>query len=389
MTTLAPSPTASAPTASARTAGAGSGPRRVLSGIKPTGDPTLGNYLGALRQFVTLQDEIGADPLYDPDDPSASRALFFVADLHALTVTHDPAAVRRRSLELARIYLALGLDRSVVFLQSSVSAHAELSYLLECVARTGELSRMIQFKEKGRDEPTTRASLFTYPALMAADILLYDTTEVPVGEDQRQHVELTRDLAERVNREYGAAARRELAAGGAARGEAGDDTLGAAHDAIFVVPRAVQPPVAARVMDLLDPAAKMGKTAASAGGTILLTDPPEVVRRKLSRAVTDSEGEVRYDPEAKPGVSNLLTILAACRDLPDASAAADGITSYAQLKSEVADAVVGTLQPLQQRLAAIDDDAVRTSLRSGQQSADALAAPVLRRAQRALGLLSL
>ncbi|MGN6600013.1 MAG: tryptophan--tRNA ligase [Actinomycetes bacterium] len=340
-------------------------PRRVLSGIKPTGEPTLGNYLGALRQFVALQDDITADPLYDPADPEASRAVYFVADLHALTVTHDPQAVRRRSLELARLYLALGLDASVVFLQSSVPAHSELSYLLECVARTGELSRMIQYKEKGRGEATTRASLFTYPALMAADILLYGTTEVPVGDDQRQHVELTRDLAERVNREYG-----------------GDVP-------VFVVPRAVQPPVAARVMDLLDPTAKMGKTAGASGGVILLTDPPEVIRRKVARAVTDSDGDVRYDPAAKPGVSNLLTILAACRDLPDPAAAADGIDGYAALKREVADAVIDTLAPLQQRLAATDDDSVLAALRRGRESAHQLAVPVLARAQQALGLLSL
>lgn len=240
---------------------------RIFSGVKPTGHLTLGNYLGAVRRWAEV-DQYRAD------------ALFSIVDLHALTVEHDPARVRRLSRQAATLLLAAGLDpaRCTVFVQSHVDAHTRLSYLLECTATDGELRRMIQYKEKSvrakAAGQSVRASLLTYPALMAADILAYRTDEVPVGDDQTQHVELTRDLAERFNLRYGPT---------------------------FTVPRAVNPPVAARVMDLQDPGSKMGKSHESGAGIIYLLDEADVVRKKVMRAVTDSGREVEYDPVEKPG----------------------------------------------------------------------------------------
>lgn len=243
----------------------------TLSLLTPSGRLTLGNLLGALRPMAERQE----------------HAFYGLSDLHAMTTPHDPALLRERTTEMARLLLAVGLDRSTLFRQSRVPTHTELAYLLECTAHTGELSRMIQFKTKGRGG-SSRVSLFTYPILMAADILLYRPTEVPVGDDQRQHVELTRDLAVRFNREYGE---------------------------VFTVPRLVLPTAGARVRSLTDPTRKMSKSDADVQGTIYLLDPPDVVRRKVGRAVTDSDtgpDAVRVDAERKPGVTNLLEILAAC-----------------------------------------------------------------------------
>lgn len=252
---------------------------RIFSGVKPTGHLTLGNYLGAVRQWVAADQE--------PDE-----ALFCVVDLHALTVEHEPARVRRLSRQAATLLLAAGLDpqRCTLFVQSHVDEHTRLAYLLECTATDGELRRMIQYKEKAAKAQASgdgvRLSLLTYPVLMAADILAYGTQEVPVGEDQRQHVELTRDLAVRFNQRYG-------------------------HT--FTVPKATHPAVAARVMDLQEPTSKMGKSHENGAGIVYLLDEPGVVRRKVMRAVTDSgDGAVVYDREARPGVANLLDILAAC-----------------------------------------------------------------------------
>src|SRR3954463_14356038 len=248
--------------------------RRQLSLLTPSGHLTLGNLLGALRPMAAGQHE--ADCFYG------------IADLHALTTPHDPAQLREVVRETATLLLAAGLDGATLFVQSHVPAHAQLAYLLECVATTGELNRMIQFKEKGRGVDSTRVSLFTYPALMAADILLYRPQQVPVGADQRQHVELTRDLAMRFNRRYGP---------------------------VFTVPEVVTATDGtARVMDLLHPERKMSKSADTAGSVYLL-DPPDVVRKKVARAVTDSDtgpDAVRAERETKPGVTNLLDILAAC-----------------------------------------------------------------------------
>ncbi len=245
---------------------------RVLSGVQPSGDLHLGNYLGAFRNWVADQHD------YD--------AFFCVVDLHALTPTTTPPCWRQRTLETAHSLLAVGLDPAVctLFVQSHVPEHPRLTWLLECTATFGELRRMTQFKDKGREQESVRAGLFTYPVLMAADILLYDADRVPVGDDQRQHLELTRDLAIRFNHRYGPT---------------------------FVVPEAAVPKVAARVMDLQEPTRKMSKSVSSPLGTVLVLDSPEEIDRKVRKAVTDTETEVRYDPVSKPGVSNLLELLAA------------------------------------------------------------------------------
>jgi tryptophanyl-tRNA synthetase len=316
---------------------------RKLSLLTPSGHLTLGNLLGALRPMAAGQ--------------GAADCFYGIADLHALTTPHDPARLRSLVRETAALLLAVGLDESTLFVQSRVPAHAQLAYLLECVASTGELNRMIQFKEKGRGVDSTRVSLFTYPALMAADILLYRTEQVPVGADQRQHVELTRDLAIRFNRVYGP---------------------------VFTIPEITVPPVGARVMRLDDPARKMGKSDADAAGVVLLLDPPDVVRRKVARAVTDSDtgpDAVRADP-AKPGVSNLLDILAAC------GGSAERITTYGALKQAVTDAVVAELEPVQKRYAelAADPAYVTGVYDAGAARCREVTAPVLAAAEAAIGL---
>ncbi|MGH3646645.1 MAG: tryptophan--tRNA ligase [Micromonosporaceae bacterium] len=313
-----------------------------LTGFQPTGSLHLGNYLGAIAPLVRRQRD--------------ADTVTMIVDLHALTVEHDPAALRRRTTEVATLLLAAGATNLV--LQSQVPEHTGLHYLLEATASYGEAHRMIQFKQKAG--ASARLALLTYPVLMAADILLYDTEEVPVGEDQRQHVELTRDLALRFNRRYGET---------------------------FTVPRAVNPPVAARLMDLADPARKMEKTNPSPAGVLYLLDPPEAVRRKLTRAVTDTGAEVAYHPERKPGVSNLLELLGACRGA-DPRSLASQFTSYRQLKEAAADAVVEVLRPLQQRYAelAAHPDHVASELRAGAKRAREHAAQTLERATRAIGL---
>jgi tryptophanyl-tRNA synthetase len=321
---------------------------RVFSGIKPTGPVQLGNLLGALRSWV--RDQHRAD------------ALFCVVDLHALTVPQDPATLRNTTTELAQLLLAVGIDPAVstLFVQSDVREHTELSWILECTAAFGELRRMTQFKDKSEDAEFVSAGLFTYPALMAADILLYDTDEVPVGEDQRQHLELARDLAIRFNGRYG-------------------DT--------FVVPRATVPDVAARVMDLQEPTRKMSKSDDSPQGTILVLEDLDSVARKVKRAVTDTDNEVRFDPAAKPGVSNLLAILSACTgETPDALA--DRYTQYGPLKTDTADAVVELLRPIQDRYAeyAADPAGTRAILTAGADKARARATDKMTLVRRNLGL---
>ena len=245
---------------------------RVFSGIQPTGELHLGNYLGAVRRWV--------------EDQHAHDALYCVVDLHALTLPQDPQELRDKTREIVTLLLAAGLDPEVctLFVQSHVPEHAELAGSWSARRPTASCSRMTQFKEKGDRADFTSAGLLTYPALQAADILLYDTDQVPVGDDQRQHLELARDVAERFNSRYGQT---------------------------FVVPAHAIPPVGARVMDLQEPTRKMSKSVDSPQGTVLVLDPPEVITKKVKRAVTDTDGEVRYDPAAKPGVANLLSILAA------------------------------------------------------------------------------
>ncbi|MET9144228.1 tryptophan--tRNA ligase [Streptomyces sp. NPDC004042] len=327
---------------------------RVFSGVKPTGHLTLGNYLGALRQWAET-------------DQHRADSLFCVVDLHALTVDHDPARVRRLSRQAATLLLAAGLDpeRCTVFVQSHVDEHARLSYLLECVATDGEMRRMIQYKEKSAREQvrggSVRLSLLTYPALMAADILAYDTDEVPVGEDQTQHVELARDLAVRFNHRYGQT---------------------------FTVPKATPPKVAARVMNLQDPTSKMGKSDDTGPGIVYLLDEPEVVRKKVMRAVTDSGQDVVHDRAARPGVTNLLEILAACAG-GDPEALAAAYSSYGALKKDTAEAVVEVLRPVQERHRELcaDPGYLEQVLRAGAEKARTMARPTVDAAYRAIGLL--
>ena len=322
---------------------------RVFSGIQPSGDLQLGNYLGALRRFAREQHE--------------ADSIFCIVDLHAITVPQDPAVLRERTIQTANLYLASGIDpeQATLFVQSHVAAHSELAWLMECTASFGELRRMTQFKEKSDRRDFVSAALFTYPALMAADILLYDTDRVPVGDDQRQHLELARDVAMRFNSRYG-------------------DT--------FVVPEAAIAKTAARIMDLQHPDNKMSKSADSPQGTVSMLDEPKVIEKKFKRALTDNDAEVRYDPEAKPGVSNLLSILAACTDR-DPGVVAGDYRQYGPLKTDTAAAVIETLAPVQARYAelAADPGATAELLAIGAERARDMAAPVLARAHEALGLL--
>jgi len=324
---------------------------RVFSGIQPTGGLHLGNLLGAVRSWT--------------EDQHRSDSFFCIVDLHALTVPKQPGEVGEATLELAQTLLACGLDPEVctLFVQSHVHEHGELAWLLQCVTSMGELRRMTQFKDKSHGKDFVSAGLFTYPALQAADILLYDTDSVPVGEDQRQHIELTRDVAERFNHHYGTT---------------------------FVLPMATVPSTGARVMDLQEPTNKMSKSAESDTGTVGLTEDLASVGKKFKRAVTDSDGEVRYDPVAKPGVSNLLSILAAATG-GDPEALATQYSQYGALKSDTADAVVALLEPVQRRVGELRADPAETArlLRVGADKAREVAAGVITRARGNIGLLPL
>jgi tryptophanyl-tRNA synthetase len=312
----------------------------------------LGNYLGAMRPIIAEQ--------------TSTDTVVLISDLHALTLHHDPAQVRQRTVEFATLLLAAGLDPDacLFLVQSHVPEHTELHYLLECVTGYGEAHRMIQFKEKSRrHQQQVRISLLTYPILMAADILLYDTDEVPVGEDQRQHVELARDLAIRFNTRYGPT---------------------------FPVPRAVNPPVAARIRDLSAPTQKMSKSTSSPAGALRLLDEPTLLRRKILRAVTDTGTTVVYDPAQAPGVANLLDILADCTGEQPHHLATQ-FDRYSELKHAVADAVVATLAPLRQRYLALtaEPEHVQSVLRAGAKRAQQQASDKIRQAKSAIGLLPL
>lgn len=324
---------------------------RVLSCIQPTGAVHLGNYLGALTNWVRGQHE--ADVYHG------------IVDLHALTITDTPGVIGVQTLELAAMLFAVGLDPDVatVFVQSHIHEHSELGWIMECTVSFGELSRMTQFKDKSskREGDFVSAGLFTYPALQAADILLYDANDVPVGEDQRQHIEITRDIAIRFNHRFG-------------------DT--------FVVPKAVHPAAGARVMDLQDPTSKMSKSADTDAGIIYMLDDDETIMKKFKRAVTDSDSEVRYDRDSKPGVSNLLDILSAATGDPIESLA----TRYAQygpLKNDTGEAVVALVSPIRQRYLELMADPAELArlLRKGNDRAREVAAATLARAHAAIGLL--
>jgi tryptophanyl-tRNA synthetase len=315
---------------------------RVFSGIQATGAKHIGNYIGAMRQYVSTQDE--------------GEAFFCIVDLHSITVDYDPQELHERSLDLAALLYAVGLDpeRCTLFLQSHVTAHAESAWLLSSVTSYGQLGRMTQFKEKGERQEFISAGLFTYPILMAGDILLYQTDVVPVGDDQRQHIELARDLAERFNQRYGET---------------------------FTVPRGVFPQVGARIMDLQEPSRKMSTTGATPQGTVLVLDPPEAIRKKFKTAVTDSGREIVYDPDGKPGVSNLVEILsvAAGRTIPELETAYAG-RGYGDLKTDVAEAVVELFRPVRERYETIrgDEGELRRLLAVGAEKARDASAPTLR-----------
>ena len=322
-----------------------------MSCIQPTGDVHLGNYLGALRNWVTGQH--------------SGEAFHGIVDLHALTVTESPGVLGRQTIELAAMLFAVGLDPEVatVFVQSHVHEHSELGWIMECTVSYGELSRMTQFKEKAarKEADFVSAGLFTYPALQAADILLYDADEVPVGDDQRQHIEITRDVAIRFNHRFG-------------------DT--------FVVPKAVHPKAGARVMDLQDPTSKMSKSSSTDSGIIYMLDDDAVITRKFKRAVTDSEGIVRHDREAKPGVSNLLEILAASTG-NSVESLASSYSQYGPLKQDAADAVISLLAPIRARYLELmgDPGELARLVRIGNDRARNVASATLSRAHAAIGLM--
>ncbi|MUH56353.1 MAG: tryptophan--tRNA ligase, partial [Actinobacteria bacterium] len=318
----------------------------------PTGVVHLGNYLGALRNWVVGQHECDA--------------FHGIVDLHALTVTDRPGVLGTSTLELAATLFAVGLDPEVatVFVQSHVPEHAQLGWVMECTVSYGELSRMTQFKDKSakREADFVSAGLFTYPALQAADILLYDADEVPVGEDQRQHIEITRDIAMRFNGRFG-------------------DT--------FVVPKIVTPRAGAKVTDLQEPTAKMSKSSNTDAGIVYMLDEPAAILKKFKRAVTDSDGEVRFDRAEKPGVSNLIEILAACTSRSPQQVAAE-YTQYGPLKADAGEAVVEILAPIQHRYHELMGDKAELSrlLRTGAEKARAVASATLERTYSNIGLLS-
>jgi tryptophanyl-tRNA synthetase len=314
---------------------------RVFSGIQATGEKHIGNYIGAMRNYVATQDE--------------GDAFFCIVDLHSITVEYDPQDLHDRTLDLAALLYAVGLDpeRCTLFLQSHVGGHAEAAWLLSAVTGFGQLGRMTQFKEKGEGKEFVSAGLFTYPVLMAGDILLYQTDIVPVGDDQRQHIELARDIAERFNARYGTT---------------------------FKVPRGVFPEVGARIMDLQEPSNKMSTTGGTAQGTVLVLDPPDVIRKKFKTAVTDSGRDVRYAPEEKPGVSNLIEILSVATGtpIPEVESSYDG-RGYGDLKTDVGEAVVELFRPMQERYVELraDEGELRRLLVVGAEKARETSAPTL------------
>jgi tryptophanyl-tRNA synthetase len=321
---------------------------KILSGMQPSGTLHLGNYLGALRQWVDSQN---------------AEAYYCVVDLHALTLEISPETLRSNTTDLLATYLAAGLDPEIctIFIQSQVPYHAQLNWLLECVTSYGELSRMVAFKEKSERQEGYRVGLLTYPVLQAADILLYDSEVVPVGDDQRQHLELARDIATRFNNRFGET---------------------------FRIPQGVQPAVAARVMDLQEPTRKMSKTVSSPLGTIRLFDEPSDIERKITKAVTDTDGEVRFDWDTKPGISNLLEIFASfAHESPQAIASR--YTRYGDLKKDLAELMIASLAPMRLRYHELMDspDELYAIAERGAHKASEVSGPIYRRAAHAMGLL--
>jgi len=322
--------------------------KRIFSGAQPTGQLHIGNYLGALKNWVALQDDY--------------EAFYCIVNLHAITLPQDPTTLRKATLDLARIYLAAGVDpeKSTIFIQSDVPEHAELTWVLSCISRMGELERMTQFKDKGKGN-TERAGvgLFTYPVLMAADILLYQTDLVPVGQDQKQHLELSRDLAERFNRDFGET---------------------------FKVPEPYIPKAGASIKSLQDPEKKMSKSDENPNGSIFLLDDPDTVTKKIKRAVTDSGTTIEFD-ETRPAISNLLSIyqILTERSAEECVAHFEG-KGYGQFKTELAEVVVEFLRPFQDRIREFDDETLLSILKPGAEKARSIAADTLRKVYERMGI---
>ncbi|HUF03715.1 MAG TPA: tryptophan--tRNA ligase [Aridibacter sp.] len=321
--------------------------RRIFSGAQPTGQLHMGNYLGALRNWVALQTEY--------------ESFYCIVNLHAITLPQDPATLKRKTLDLARIYLAAGVDPEVstIFIQSDVSEHLELAWVLSCIARMGELERMTQFKDKGKGEERASVGLFTYPVLMASDILLYQTDLVPVGQDQKQHLELTRDLAERFNRDFGET---------------------------FVVPDPYIPPVGAAIMSLKDPLKKMSKSDENEAASIFLLDDPDTITKKIKKAVTDSGTEITFD-ESRPAITNLLTIY----QLLSGKSAEECEEHFAEMgygdfKKELAEVTVEFLKPFQERVREFDDETLEAILKRGAEKASEVASETLRNVYEGMGI---
>lgn len=320
----------------------------MFSAAQPTGNLHIGNYIGALRNWVGLQNEY--------------ESFFCVVNLHAVTVPQDPRTLAEKTHEVARIYLAAGVDpqTTTIFVQSDVPEHAELAWVLNCVVRISELERMTQFKDKAkRQRENVLAGLLTYPALMAADILLYQTDIVPVGHDQKQHLELTRDIAERFNRDFGET---------------------------FRMPDVYIPKVGAKIMALDDPARKMSKSDENPNGAIMLTDDADAIRRKFKRAVTDSGTDIRFD-ETRPAISNLLTIYQTLtgRTREETEAHFEG-RGYAQLKTDLADVTIEFLRPFRERMDSISDEELRRILRDGAERARSVAGETMRAVKERMGI---
>jgi tryptophanyl-tRNA synthetase len=326
---------------------------RIFSGIQPTGQKHFGVYSGAFRQFVPIQDE--------------GEAFFCIVDLHSITTAHAPRELHTSTLDLAAMLFAVGLDpdRSTIFVQSHVSAHPEAAWLLGSIASYGQLGRMTQFKDKSERQEFISAGLFTYPVLMAGDILLYQTDVVPIGDDQKQHLELTRDIAERFNSRYGET---------------------------FKVPDGRFPETGGRIMDLQEPERKMSTTDGQPLGTVLITDPPDTIRKKVKAAVTDSGSDVHYEPEQKPGISNLLEIMSVAtgEPIPELEARYDS-GGYGQFKSDVAEAVVTLLDPIRTRYEElrVDESELRAMLARGADKARATAEPTLEQMYERMGFVRL
>ncbi len=323
--------------------------KRVFSGVQPTGNIHIGNYLGALKQFVELQDE--------------NNCIYCIVDLHSITLPQDPKVLRKNILDVAALYLAVGLDpkKSIIFVQSMVPGHTELSWILMCNSYTGELSRMTQFKQKSRDSESAPTGLFTYPILMAADILLYDTDVVPVGNDQKQHIEITRDLAERINNKYGKT---------------------------FVVPEGRFLKEGARIMSLDDPSSKMSKSAENIHSRISLLDDANKIKKSIMRATTDSDGTIRFDTENKPGISNLLNIYSAFSGMkvPDIEKKYEGC-GYGDFKKDLVEVSVDAIMPIQQRFKEIrESEELINILKDGAEKANAISERTVNRVKNKFGL---